>query len=113
MCEAQDAREAHESEAAGDQAASPSAHARFHCADRGVAQDGRARLLQLPRGTWKPRSARRVSRKGDPDVAADAALSQPEAAGQLGNECIVSRPDGYTNRACSIRTLAVASPPVI
>src|ERR1039457_4130625 len=47
-------REAHEEEAAGNQAATTQAHARSRVTNRRMAQVSCARLLQLLRGTGKP-----------------------------------------------------------
>ena len=67
--EAQDDQQADAGQAAGNQAAAPSAHARTGGADRRVARVGRAGLLQLPRGTGKHRQSVRLSLSGDPALA--------------------------------------------
>jgi len=81
--EAPDGRQADASEAAGYPAATPCAYARPGGANGRVAQVGRARLLQLPRSTGKPRQPRSVSGTGNTALAQDVNLPQPDVAGPL------------------------------
>src|SRR3989454_4554496 len=72
-----------EGETAADQAATSLAYAPAGGANGQVAQVGRARLLQLPRGPGKHGQPWGLSGKGDSALATNAPMSQPETPAPL------------------------------
>jgi hypothetical protein len=93
------------------QAATPHAHARSRAPNRKMAQVGRTRLLQLPRGTGKPHESRCVSGclcSGGVLFAAGA-----RNAGSTGRASFSWLSDGFLNGKRSIPFLMLASPPII
>src|SRR5215469_16360555 len=89
--EATDDRQAHEGEAAGDQAATPTAHARSGAANWEMAPVGRAGLLQLPRGTGKPRQSGGFPGKGNSTLATVTSPSRPATPDHLGSLAPIGR----------------------
>jgi hypothetical protein len=65
------------------QAKTPHAHARSRAPNRKMAQVGRTRLLQLPRGTGKPHESRCVSGSGACALVAYSSPPEPETPDQL------------------------------
>jgi Reverse transcriptase (RNA-dependent DNA polymerase) len=70
--------QAHASQAARGEAATPRAHARSRAPNRTMAQVGRARLLQLLRGTGQPRESGGVSGSGAGALVAKYSSPEPE-----------------------------------
>src|SRR6516162_5336505 len=94
---------AYEGQTAGDQAATPQAHARSSATHRRMAQVGRAGLLQLPRGTGEHGQFTSISSAGDPSLATDTALPEPNAPSACGpNVCTREMLASRTARAPSI-----------
>ena len=89
------------------------AHARSGAPNRRMAQVGRARLLQLLRGTGKHRQSRAYSGTGCWALVAHTVAAEARNAGSPGRVCSRWLTDGSLDRACSILIPRFASPPVI
>jgi hypothetical protein len=84
-------------------AATPQAHARSSATHRRMAQVGRAGLLQLPRGTGEHGQSKSISSAGDPPLATNPALPQPNAPSPCGpNVCTRETLASRTARAPSL-----------